>query len=150
MSGNYVCLNVEPSKDLDMLVLCGEKTKNYHITLIYSKGTNVPSYTIENFLNSKRKIADKLDIVGFKALKGDSNEYAIVGLFESQFLQKLHRELISDYGLKHSYDDYIIHMTLSYKNTEYDANVMVSLLNSLDWSQMNVTPINYTAEDIDV
>lgn len=111
--GNYVSLSValEEEKDIDI----GDAlfTPEGHVTLMYSKGTDVPHEQVLELLSQhKEPIIAEFDSVGIFD-DGDDEHAAIVLKLASEKLHTMHSQL-KDIGLQHSYDDYSPHVTYAY------------------------------------
>jgi len=84
---------------------------DYHITLIYSKKPFsgeikllLPNGKLETFVKKYTKFDNQQD--------GDSS---LVFVLDSKDAQKLHKILMEKYDFKYDYDEYIPHLTLTYK-----------------------------------
>lgn len=120
----YINLSVT-DKDKDKLfsLLKDLGVKDYvddlHVTMMYDRSNPALDYKP----NDKTY---KANIVGVKTLgEPDSKWYAIALELESQELHKRHIEL-KQLGFKHSYPEFLAHVSLKYKPTESDITILKS------------------------
>lgn len=123
-TGNYVSIDV--SSDLPSFGL-PEKypdanvcpRHDQHVTLIYSKGTNIPLGKVAKFLKTlpEKFTATVSDVAAFDAVpkdgERDENLCTIVLKLKSPELNQVH-EGLKKIGLTHSYEDFSPHVSLMY------------------------------------
>lgn len=123
-SGNYVSIKVENGLSIPSLekLFGGSHVcdpKDQHVTLIYSKGTEVSKNKILDTLHQwNGKIEVELgDVTAFDATpkegERDSSLCTIVIKLKSKTLDDIH-ERLKDIGLKHSYPDFSPHISILY------------------------------------
>ena len=150
--GIYVCLNVVPSIELRNLVLTGIPSDKFHITLMYAVGEYDNIFEVENYLNDvlfTKGLPNDMQLIGFESLGKDVDDRAIVALIKSDDLIVIHNELKDKFNLKHSFDDFKAHMTITYGNTDREADTMVKCLNSMIWNNIIFEPIGFKVSTIE-
>lgn len=99
--------------------------KDLHVTMMYDRSNPVINYKSNNKTY-------KAKIVGAKTLgEPDSKWYSIALELESEELHKRHNEL-KQLGYKHSYPDFLAHVSLKYKPTESDVNILKSSIDKFN------------------
>ncbi len=145
-TGNYVSVACKVPKELtDLKVQTGTKSKDYHITLVYSKESSANKDAVKKALESNFKSSGIAKII--KAAKFDSQEDAgkscIVLKLESKQLNAMNKALTSFADIKHSYPNYEAHVTLFYDVVTDEAEYWVNWINEqsdyigefLQWSK---------------
>jgi 2'-5' RNA ligase len=123
-NGNYVSTDVAtdlPNFGLDAKYPDANITPriDQHVTLIYSKETNIPLGKVEKFLKTcpQKFTATIKDVAAFDSVpkdgERDESKCAIVLKLDSSDLKAIHDGL-KGIGLKHSYPDFSPHITLIY------------------------------------
>ena len=85
----------------------------YHITIMYDPESDFKEIEL-------KRIDESCKVIGFDIFK-DSGKDALVALVESDYIMSRHSELES-FGFRHSFDNFIPHITLGYLNGEIDLN----------------------------
>ena len=120
----YINLSViDKDKDRLFSLLDSLGIHNYiddlHVTMMYDKSNPALDYKPNDKVY-------KANIVGVKTLgEPDSKWYAIALELDSEELHKRHTEL-KQLGYKHSYPDFLPHISLKYKPTESDITILKS------------------------
>lgn len=115
--GNYVSINGE-LKDEGIDLGSGVFTKSPHVTLMYSKDSNVPMKDVQKVIDQFPEAVE----AEYESMEqfNDDDKYALVLKLKSDQLHEMHEQL-KDIGLTHSYD-YQPHMTYAYNLTEDECN----------------------------
>jgi hypothetical protein len=118
--GNYVSVDVTGLPTNFVSTLPGNINTKPHITLMYSKDTNVPFSYIDYVLSRRKLNGVVIPVIGVDVFDNPAeNEVrdealgCIVLKVESPILTDIHNHLIR-IGCKHSYDEYSPHATLIY------------------------------------
>lgn len=137
--GNYVSIGCEiPEIINDELAFnTGKPNKEPHITLIYSKNSNVNPKKIQEYLeNTYKKGATACKVIEaakFDSLpkdgERDENLACVVLKIKSTKLEQIHSDL-KDFGLEHSYPEFSAHLTLYYDVDRGEASKWVDEINS--------------------
>lgn len=137
--GNYVSIGCEIPEiindDLDFDT--GKPNKEPHITLIYSKNSNVDPKKIQEYLENTYKKGSTackvIEAAKFDSLpkdgERDENLACVVLKLKSTKLEQIHSDL-KDFGLKHSYPDFSAHLTLYYNVDRAEASKWVDKINN--------------------
>lgn len=119
--GNYVCINcTTPTLPEKLLPKTGKLAAGKsHITLMYSKESNVNQKTIANVLSTYPIDLD-LDCCSSacfdsipKAGERDESKGTLVLKINNQHLDKIH-ETLKSLGMQHSYPEFSAHVTIAY------------------------------------
>lgn len=112
-TGTYVCLkpDEETMKMIgrfisDNNILNGVQMSSLHSTVIYSK---VHDRTLTSFPGC---YAAEFDSV--RVMPSDDDKLVIAIELNSPDIQALHRRLLKDHSVTHTYDNYIVHVTVTY------------------------------------
>ena len=70
-------------------------------------------------------------------------------MIKSDDLIIIHNELKDKFNLKHSFDDFKAHMTITYGNTDREADTMVKCLNSMIWNNIIFEPLGFKVSTIE-
>ena len=123
-SGNYVSIGLKSPLIVPKLepmfggsFVCDPKDQ--HVTLIYSKSTDVSKSRVLSALHHWDTVEAEIgDVAAFDAVPKNGerakDETTIVVKIKSKVLDEIHERLKSDLGLKHSYEDYSPHISLLY------------------------------------
>lgn len=130
-SGNYVSIHVDSAPKVKVPET-GKISKDYHVTLMYSKQSSRNVDTIKK--NLEKKFSDSVTGTVEKAECFDSDENGtscIVLTLDAPLLLTIHKYLNQE-ALKHSYDDYRPHLTLFYDVESKEAHEMCKKINDSD------------------
>ena len=120
-----------------------DKNSNYndfHLTLIYSKkkfSGNI-EYTIG--MNLKKVFAKPVEFVKFENEKDDI--YAVALKLKCSICEIAHKELMKKYDFVYDYDEYIPHITLSYKGKDVDISKLPVPDIFIKFDKLNVEPLD--------
>lgn len=127
--GNYVSIDTQLE---DLGLPLGEKgvfTKSPHVTLMYSKSTNIPDASVNKVVGSfPEKVSATFG--GVKIFDDGDDKHAVVLGLVSDELHTMHGAL-STVGLKHSYDDYEPHVTYAYNMSRPEAEILKTELEAI-------------------
>lgn len=126
----YVKKYIDPDSDY----------RDFHTTLIYSKRpfSGVIDY---NFGNSVKKIYAKIDdFVRFD--NPDQKIYAVAAKLTCKICEVAHSDLKFKYNFKYDYDQYIPHITLTYKGENIDVSKLPKPNFLIKFDKVNVEPLN--------
>lgn len=130
-SGNYVSVASKFPKIMDQMdVASGSKSKDPHITLVYSKESTVDKSVLLKSIQQQFKDYGVAEIIGAAAFDGEDDKACIVLKLKSPQLKKINTALCSFGDIKHSYPDYQPHLTLFYGVDKEEADYWVKWLNS--------------------
>lgn len=97
---------------------CQVPLEKHHCTLMYAENQKCPSVFLDHIQQSGKfiELGQNFLVDSYQIKKWNTKEDgAILVLeFKSKEISLLHQKLRDMYGLKHSYDDFKVHMTLSY------------------------------------
>jgi 2'-5' RNA ligase len=130
-SGNYVSIHVDQAPKIKVPET-GKISKDYHVTLMYSKKSKRDVDKIKE--NIEKKFGDVATGTVEKAECFDSDENGtscIVLTLDAPLLLTIHKYLATE-GLKHSYDDYRPHLTLFYDVESKEAHQICQKINDSD------------------
>lgn len=121
--GNYASIDLaEPLPDMNLAKRYGGSKvcdfHDQHVTLIYSKDSNVSQNKVADYLGRIESIEAKVTgVAAFDSVpkdgERDENLCTIVLKIDSPELEKIHTDL-SDMGMTHSYKEYSPHISLLY------------------------------------
>lgn len=130
-TGNYVSVDTSfPDFISQMDVSTGSKSKNPHITLVYSKEQSVDAKKLLKTLNQKFKDYGVAEIIGAASFGSEEDKACIVLKLKSPQLSRINTALCSYGDIKHSYPEFQPHLTLFYDVKKEEANYWVDWLNS--------------------
>jgi hypothetical protein len=112
-TGTYVCLKPDEAT-MKMVgrfieanhILNGLQITKLHTTIVYSKVYDPTLKSSPCFYSAE------FDHV--RVMPSDNGKLCIAIELKSDSIQKLHRELLSDYKVTHTYPDFVVHMTVTY------------------------------------
>jgi len=116
---------------------------DYHTTVIYSK-----KEVSEDILEKIRyfypkKIVIYGAVVGYeKFINEEEDIYAVVLKVECPKLKALHEKLMKDFPLIYDYDEYIAHITLTYKGKDIDIKKLEVPNFEVKYNKLNIEPLN--------
>lgn len=145
--GNYISVDVadftEPQKaTLAFLdTMSGKATPNLHCTIVYSPTTSVPPETIQSYLDFHYansdfpKTARIVDVKKFDAPQdADGNRpdaATLVLALESEYLETLHKVLVKEFDLVHTYDKLSPHVSIRYNISHKDCEEAMKRLKGM-------------------
>lgn len=136
-TGNYVSVGTQFPKFMDQMdVQTGSKSKDPHITLVYSKESSVDKNALLKSLNQQFKDYGVAEIIGADSFGKEDGKGCIVLKLKSPMLTKINKALCSFGDIKHSYDEFSPHLTLFYDVNQEEADYWVDWLNSRIKGQM--------------
>jgi len=116
-SGSYIGVRPDHSsiRLIRSIIRMNQLTNCYdedelHATLIYSRGSTVP----ESFPNERKLVVPYVAEIRQFELLGPNNDYLTISLKSSDLVAR-HNHLREKYGLNHSWDKYVPHITLKEK-----------------------------------
>lgn len=130
--GNYVSLFVVDMPEISISPKTGKKSKEYHVTAMYSKDSKRNPKTI--LKNLENKFGTKFSGKITHASCFDSDEdgtSCIVFEIDCPKILEIHKYLKLE-GLNHSYDDFKPHLTLFYDVESKEAHNLVKQINDSD------------------
>jgi hypothetical protein len=130
--GNYVSLGVSSMPKIEIEPKTGKISKEFHVTLMYSKESTRNPNTIKR--NVEKKFPNKIETKISHASGFDSEEDGVTCIvleLEDSGLSKIHEYLKME-GLKHSYNDFKPHLTLFYDVNTDEAKSLIEKLNASD------------------
>lgn len=105
-------------------------TDDYHVTLMYSKDTKEdPNRILDTIQNSRLDIPYECKVKGAECFEDDASKSCIVLLLDDPILHKIH-DFIRSLGLRHSYPEFIPHITLRYNMDLEEAHNYKDLINT--------------------
>lgn len=119
-----------------MDVSTGSKSKDPHITLVYSKESSVDKNKLLKSLQQSFKDYGVAEITGADSFGKEDNKACIVVKLKSPQLNKINVALCSFGDIKHSYDEFSPHLTLFYDVNQEEADYWVKWLNMRIKGQM--------------
>lgn len=134
-TGNYVSIDASRPDILDTITVeTGKVSKEFHVTLMYSKASKIDPNNVLSAINKEYgKVSTVGKIIGaaaFDSQESDSLACIVLKLY-SPILYEIH-DFLLDMGLTHSYDDYSPHLTLFYDVDKEEAKRWVAILNKKD------------------
>lgn len=136
-TGNYVSVGTAfPHFIEQMDVQTGTKSKDPHITLVYSKESTVDKNKLLKLLNQQFKDYGVAEITGADQFGKEDNKACIVLKLKSPMLTKINTALCQFGDIKHSYDEFSPHLTLFYDVHQEEADYWVDWLNSKTKGQL--------------
>lgn len=133
--GNYASIKCKfPDIIAEVNPNTGKINKDPHVTLIYSKESDLDPSNVLETLNKNKGIivAEVIGAAKFdstpKEGERDDNLACIVLKLKSQKLDRIHKDL-KEMGLTHSYPDFSPHLTLYYNVDREEAENWVKTLN---------------------
>lgn len=129
--GNYVSVGAQFPKIMDQMdISSGSKSKDPHITLVYSKESTVDAKKLLSRLNQSFKDYGVAEIIGADQFGKEDDKSCIVLKLKSPQLSKINTALCSFGDIKHSYDKFSAHLTLFYDVDQWEAEYWVDWLNN--------------------
>ena len=116
---------------------------DYHSTVIYSK-KEVPE---SELIKIRQTYPENISIYGFatgykKFINKEQDIYAIVLEVKCPKLEDLHKQLMERFDLIYDYDEYIVHITLTYKGKDIDIEDLPEPDFEVRYTKLNVEPLN--------
>ena len=136
-NGVYIEVEVDEITKNNLLLYCNENNiptnEDYHCTLIYSK-------------KPFGGVIEKKDVSGIKGKvkefvrfdNPDEDIYALALKLECKELEELHNFYMKKYDFRYDYDEYIAHITLSYKAKDIDYTTLSIPEFDVGFSKMNI------------
>jgi hypothetical protein len=149
--GNYICANcTTPTLPAHLLPKSGKMASDKsHITLMYSKESNVNQKTIANVLSTYPidmdldcYSADCFDSIP-KNGERDENKGTLVLKIKNQHLDKLH-ETLKMLGMQHSYLEFSAHVTVAYGVDREEAHECANAISNWLCDPMNKIRVKTT------
>lgn len=135
--GNYVQIKTEFPQIMDIMdISSGSKSKDPHITLVYSKESTVDKNELLKAIKQQFKDYGVAEIVGADQFGKEDDTACIVIKLRQQQLNKINAALCSYGDIKHSYPEFSPHLTLFYDVDQDEATYWVKWLNSRVKGQM--------------
>lgn len=129
-SGNYVQTKTQFPDFIDQMdVATGSKSKDPHITLVYSKEQSVDAKKLLKTLHQTFKDYGIAEIIGADQFGKEEDKACIVIKLKSSALKKINTALCSFGDIKHSYPEFSPHLTLFYDVNQEEAAYWVDWLN---------------------
>lgn len=131
-TGNYVSLGVKTMPEIEIKPKTGKVSKDFHVTLMYSKESKRNPDTIKK--NLEKKFSDEISTKILHASGFDSDKdgtTCIVLELDGKECKKIHDYLKLE-GLKHSYNDFKPHLTLFYDVDTKEAHELIEKINESD------------------
>lgn len=129
-SGNYVQTKTQFPDFVDQMdVATGSKSKDPHITLVYSKEQSVDAKKLLKTLNQTFKDYGVAEITGADSFGKEEDKACIVLKLKSPQLKRINTALVQFGDIKHSYPDFSPHLTLFYDVKQEEADYWVDWLN---------------------
>jgi len=116
---------------------------DYHTTVIYSK-----KEVSEDILKKIRYFyPENITVYGAavgyeKFVNEEEDIYAVVLKVECAKLKALHEKLMQDFPLTYDYDEYIAHITLTYKGKDIDIEKLKTPNFEVKYDKLNIEPLN--------
>lgn len=133
MSGNYVSIGLKTPANLPKMDIKTGKvldSKDHHVTIMYSRDTDVPHEDVMSQVNKAIKGHVVAKASGFEAFDSpDGDGSALVLKLDSPELDTIHKNL-KEMGLKHSYRAYKPHLSIAYGVDSQEAKKLVGSLNN--------------------
>lgn len=129
-SGNYVQVKSKfPDIMGQMDVSTGSRSKDPHITLVYSKESSVDKNTLLKSIQQSFKDYGVAEIIGADSFGKEEDKACIVLKLKSPHLSRINTALCSFGDIKHSYDKFSPHLTLFYDVNQEEVDYWVDWLN---------------------
>jgi len=139
-NGVYIEMEVNADSKLLIKKYCEENNiptnSDYHCTLIYSKKPFKGIIEIPNL----SVVTKPIKLVRFD--NEDEGIYALALKLDSEELKELHKFLMKKYNFKYDYDEYIPHITLSYKAKDIDIKNLPLPNFEIVLDKINVEPLD--------
>lgn len=143
-AGNYVAAHIQgfsplEQRGLDFLdKMSGKKTPDLHATVVYSPTTSVPDEVLKSYLDFYQQSNDfpkSVRIAGIDKFDATMDEdgnrpdlSTLVLKLDKSFLNNIHTILTTQFGLKHTYEDFSPHVTLRYDMSNDDCLEAMSII----------------------
>ena len=142
VDGVYIEAEVDEKSSKKIKEYCDKnniKTNDdYHCTIIYSKKE---FQNLNNIKIPKGNIKGKvIDIIRFD--NKDEDIYALAFKLKSKDLENLHNFYMKEYDFIYDFDEYIPHITLSYKAKNIDPNSLEVPNFEISFDKINVEALN--------
>jgi 2'-5' RNA ligase len=111
-----------------MDVSTGNRSKDPHITLVYSKESSVDKNKLLKSIQQSFKDYGVAEIIGAAAFREDDKACIVLKLKSPQ-LSRINTALCSFEDIKHSYPEFNPHLTLFYDVNQEEADYWVDWLN---------------------
>lgn len=136
-TGNYVSVGTKfPDFIEKMDVQTGSRSKDPHITLVYSKESTVDKNALLNAIRQNFKDYGVAEIIGADSFGSEEDTACVVLKLKSPQLTKINTALCAFGDIKHSYDKFNPHLTLFYDVKKEEADYWVDWLNQRVKGQM--------------
>jgi len=124
----YVKQNINKDSDYD----------DFHTTLIYSKKEIDENIEVKTDVD---KIISKFNKFT-KFVNEEEDIYAIAIVLKCELCKKLHQDLMKKYDLRYDYDEYIPHVTLTYKGKEIIIDKLPKIDFNIKFDKINIEPLD--------
>lgn len=113
--GNYVAVNTNQISVPELSSVSGKFNTKQHVTLMYSKTTNIDPRIISYYLSRRNMVGEHLTVTGVDMFDSQESTDLCCLVFKvtNPKLQSIH-EILNRIGCKHSYADFSPHLTIVY------------------------------------